>query len=785
MSEFNKQELLDNTKWSAEKVFELFDEDKGGTLDTSELAQALTATVGKRFDLTMATPYMEKYDSDASGTLNIEEFRLLVKDVRDDMAAKKKSMMGGAMDAKAKKKKKQEEKGVMEVREAALKRAMSAEVDIDTSSFLDLATKEQVESVFSIFKYIKKVHDETEDLWSTEAEPDEAIVEKIMYGTVFSVDDLGGGKHEIHSVCKAVLKFFEGCAPLMDYRVVKLCLNLPRTVEEYKKVINHEIWTKESKVLFFDMFDHWKWLCEKEETEYYRKTMKKFYEDNGLPEKIADIEDNLVKFKDREHQMLEKLAKKYEKPNPCQKETMPAGLLAASIGNTAMRKNEDGESGHVPLSALVDVVSFILDADNLIKLKAAFEEFEAAKPEPEEDWSAGTVFDKSDADGSGMLDITELAAALTCVLGKVVAQPEVDKLMKKFDTSGDGQLDKAEFEAFAADMAKKKKSGFSMKSAATKKKEAAEVEAKRKELTEKAEGGGEEAQGRLCAPCPAQHQQELGVSSSLHRKKIMRWIQDQKDGPKLYVAPTAAAPAAAKPKPKAKSGGDQNWGPAGCPVCTHSFDFRLGEGRYNKNTPDSKEVKDKCSDLYARLHGDAKLIDTGMFLGGAGYAEIDQFAFGGTTSIEVMVRYEDFDEERMRVFEFGNDDGNDRVWLYNANNNGVPRIGWRVERDSSGKGINSAKTYFDDADSRVFTHIVMTCKDSSMKLYKNGELAETVAWGHEPQFLTRDQHIIGALNYKDNVMSYLKGTMSFLRMWNEELSEDQVQLLYLTRSEKT
>lgn len=157
----------------------------------------------------MATPYMEIYDADASGTLKIEEFRLLVKDVRDDMAAKKKSMMGGAMDAKAKKKKKQEEKGVMEVREAALKRVMSTEVDIDTSSFFDLATKEQVESVFSVFKYIKKVHDETEDLWSTEAEPDEAIVEKIMYGTVFSVDDLGGGKHEIHSVCKAVLKFFE------------------------------------------------------------------------------------------------------------------------------------------------------------------------------------------------------------------------------------------------------------------------------------------------------------------------------------------------------------------------------------------------------------------------------------------------------------------------------------------------------------------------------------------------------------------------------------------------
>ena len=127
--------------------------------------------------------------------------------------------------------------------------------------------------------------------------------------------------------------------------------------------------------------------------------------------------------------------------------------------------------------------------------------------------------------------------------------------------------------------------------------------------------------------------EELGVTSSLHRKKIMRWIQDQKeDTPKLYVAPTAAPAAAAAPSPaKAKSkagkkasGDDLQWGPAGCPICTHSFDFRLGEGRYNKNTPDSKEVKDRCSDLYARLHGDAKLVDTGMFLNGTGYAEIDQ-----------------------------------------------------------------------------------------------------------------------------------------------------------------
>ena len=145
------------------------------------------------------------------------------------------------MDAKAKKKKKQEEKGVMEIREQALKRALATDVDVDTSSFLAIPTVEQAKSIFSVFKYIRKVHDETEDLWTTDAEPDSAIVEKITYGHVFSIDDLGGGKHEIHAVCKAVLTFLEGCAPLIDYRVVKLTLNLTRTVEEYKKVINNEV----------------------------------------------------------------------------------------------------------------------------------------------------------------------------------------------------------------------------------------------------------------------------------------------------------------------------------------------------------------------------------------------------------------------------------------------------------------------------------------------------------------------------------------------------------------
>ena len=86
----SRKALLDNTKWSAERVFNLFDEDKGGTLDTEELAAALTATVGKRFDKTKAQPYMEKYDADKSGELDKDEFKRLVDEVRADLAKAKK-----------------------------------------------------------------------------------------------------------------------------------------------------------------------------------------------------------------------------------------------------------------------------------------------------------------------------------------------------------------------------------------------------------------------------------------------------------------------------------------------------------------------------------------------------------------------------------------------------------------------------------------------------------------------------------------------------------------------
>ncbi|GMH87279.1 hypothetical protein TrST_g6482 [Triparma strigata] len=515
----SRQALKDNTKWSASRVFGLFDYDQNGTLDMTELAEALTATVGKRLDDALAKPYMEKYDVDNSGTLDLGEFEKLVKDVRQDMAkrASTTSRLGSALlenDSKKKKRQKQEEKAILAIREQALARALEFDFkELDT--LLKPPTKLQRDSVISILEYIESSQEETLDLFTKQPPPPPStdIVSRINSGLTFSLNDLKA--IDIHIVCSSIFSFLvQTVSPLIHYSVTKMVLQLPRTINDYFTWVSHDTWDSDHKTFFFRVLEHWKWICEKEETIYFRRTMKTFYEENGLEEKIKDIEMNLLKFKDREVQMFEKLSKKYEKPNPCDKMNMPAGLLAKSVGHVMLRRNEETESGKVNERVMVDVMSFILDADVLSKLKFKFtsaeeelarvkvaeenrererREKEAAgaanakstAAATEDEWTAARVFDLSDADKSGSLDIDELEFALTSVLGKIVTRGEVDKLMKKFDTDNSGGLDKAEFENFAAALKKSKsgiKSMFSIKSASSKKAEAAIVESQRQTL---------------------------------------------------------------------------------------------------------------------------------------------------------------------------------------------------------------------------------------------------------------------------------------------------------------
>ena len=87
----------------------------------------------------------------------------------------------------------------------------------------------------------------------------------------------------------------------------------------------------------------------------------------------------------------------------------------------------------------------------------------------------------------------------------------------------------------------------------------------------------------------------------------------------------------------------------------HMWDFRddAGQGREWEGS-----VKDKHSDLKATLKGGAKRTEEGLVLDGkSGYAEIDNWEWGGTTSIEFSVKYSSLDTNFAMVFAFGMESG--------------------------------------------------------------------------------------------------------------------------------
>ena len=97
-------------------------------------------------------------------------------------------------------------------------------------------------------------------------------------------------------------------------------------------------------------------------------------------------------------------------------------------------------------------------------------------------------------------------------------------------------------------------------------------------------------------------------------------------------------------------------------------------------------------------------------------------------------------------------------------------IYWEVLQGSTSKRLQTS-----NFDSATWTHIIITVKDTTCKVYKNSVLVGTQTDGHEPNVLTRTNHIIGA----GAAGNYLDGTIGYLKVWhNKELSDSDVDALY-------
>ena len=139
------------------------------------------------------------------------------------------------------------------------------------------------------------------------------------------------------------------------------------------------------------------------------------------------------------------------------------------------------------------------------------------------------------------------------------------------------------------------------------------------------------------------------------------------------------------------------------------------------------------------------------------YVNITPWRFGGATSFEVYVKYDSFNSNS-RVLGFSSGQASDNVILHNQGTTSTIRS--YVNQGSTGKYLD--KSYFDSA---TWTHVVVTVSGANMKTYKNGVLVGTKTDGHEPNVMTRTNHIIGISDWVIGISDWgFDGTIASVKM---------------------
>ena len=201
-------------------------------------------------------------------------------------------------------------------------------------------------------------------------------------------------------------------------------------------------------------------------------------------------------------------------------------------------------------------------------------------------------------------------------------------------------------------------------------------------------------------------------------------------------------------------------------VPSHIWDFRGCSGTF---------LVDAFSSLTATFLNGATCSFTGIVLdGNDDYVDIDDWEWGGATSIEAYVKFESFNRYS-NVIDFGTGASNN---IRLANFATSSSIGWWVLQGSTGKGIVTS-----NFDSSTRTHVVVTVKNTTMKVYKHCVLVGTKTERFEPNIMTRTNHWLGRSPWTDNVYNgYFHGTIAYVKIWHGiELTDSDAAALYALR----
>jgi hypothetical protein len=200
----------------------------------------------------------------------------------------------------------------------------------------------------------------------------------------------------------------------------------------------------------------------------------------------------------------------------------------------------------------------------------------------------------------------------------------------------------------------------------------------------------------------------------------------------------------------------------------HGWDFRdCVDGEAVADSGDGSEQ------LLATLMGGAVCTAEGVALDGVSdYVDLDDWEWGGATTIEAYAKYESF-RSWSPVFDFGNGWDSNNVYLSNEGTSS--NVYWDVHRGADDKYLSTSKW-----DQNEWQHVVVTVEGTVMKIFKNGGLVGTKTDGHEPLVMTRTNHWLGRSNWwwEEN----MEGSIAYVRVWHgTALDAEGVEALYLER----
>jgi hypothetical protein len=169
-----------------------------------------------------------------------------------------------------------------------------------------------------------------------------------------------------------------------------------------------------------------------------------------------------------------------------------------------------------------------------------------------------------------------------------------------------------------------------------------------------------------------------------------------------------------------------------------------------------------------------------VFDGVDDYVNIDDWSWGGTTSVEAYAMYNSFDRWS-RIFDFGSGaPDNSLILAHYSSTSGLMFRNYEGGTKGNGWFDNSQAPWFWSAG--TFVHVVVTVEKPNIRAYKDGALFTSRSDnGNSVTTMTRTYHWLGRSVW-GATNGYLDGTIAYLRIWHgHSLSPADASTLYSSR----